>query len=386
MSHPRLATAQLQQLAAAFPAVAILGARQVGKTTLAKAAFPDLAYVDLEQPRMRELFSEDVEFAIRSRAGIGIVLDEAQCVPSVFTALRGLIDADRGARGKFVLLGSAQPTLIRGIAESLAGRVAIVDLDPLCAAEATSGDQPVPWQEVWLRGGYPDALHGDFRQWHEAYLRLYIERDLPQYGVAADPVFARRLLTMLAHQQGGVLQVTTLCNALDASHHRVTRLLDAFEQTFVVRRLQPWHASVGKRLVKAPKLYLRDTGLLHHLLGIGSHAELLNHPARGASWETFVVEDLLRRHRLRWPHAQPHYWRTSAGAEVDLVFDHGDRRTAVECKAGVGDARAARHLGDTLADIGAATGTIVDNGPAEEWLNPRVCRRAFACDLRWLPS
>jgi predicted AAA+ superfamily ATPase len=383
---PRLAVQRLRHLASQFPAVLILGARQVGKTTLARAAFPDHAYVDLETPRLRELFTEDAAFQIGRQAGGGVILDEAQAVPAVFAALRGIIDADRQRRGAFVLLGSAQPALVRGVAESLAGRVGILELEPLTAVEAGGGPAPLPWQRLWLAGGFPDALRGDFREWQEAYLRTYIERDLPQLGIEADALFLRRLLTMLAHQQGGLLNVAALAGALGASHGRVSRALDIFEQTFLLRRLPPFFRNVGKRLTKAPKAYLRDTGLLHHLLGISSPDALDAHPARGASWETFVVEDLLRRERLAHPYGQAFFWRTAAGAEIDLLLQRGEAMQAVEIKTGIGTGRQARGLGDALADAGATTGWIVDQGAGVEPLNARVNRRGFAADPAWLPT
>lgn len=384
---PRLATDRLRQLAAQFPAVLILGARQVGKTTLARMAFPDHAYVDLEAPHPRELFTADPAFQIASRAAGGLILDEAQSVPEVFAALRGSIDADRQTRGRFVVLGSVQPALVHGVAESLAGRVGILELDPLTVAETTSTAQAtLPWQRLWLAGGFPDALGGDFRAWQEAYLRTYIERDLPQLGLPAEPLFARRLLTMLAHQQGGLLNVSALAGALGVSHGRVARALDVFEQTFLLRRLPPFFRNVGKRLTKSPKAYLRDTGLLHHLLNIGSLDELDAHPVRGASWETFVIEDLLRRERLAHPYGQAFFWRTAAGAEIDLLCQRGEKTHAIEIKAGIGTARQARSLGDALDDSGAVAGWIIDQGEGEEALNPRVWRRGYPGDFRWLPA
>lgn len=382
---PRLAVERLRALATQFPAVLILGARQVGKTTLARATFSTHAYADLETPRLRELFADDPAFQIRSRAGEGLILDEAQAVPEVFAALRGIIDDDRGRRGRFVLLGSAQPNLVRGVSESLAGRVGILELEPLTAAEAAGGPAPLPWQRLWLAGGFPDAVTGDFREWQEAYLRAYIERDLPQLGIDAEPLFTRRLLTMLAHQQGGLLNVASLAGALGVGHARVARAIEVFEQTFLLRRLPPFFRNIGKRLTKSPKAYLRDMGLLHHLLNISTLDELDAHPSRGASWETFVIEDLLRRERLTRPFSQAFFWRTAAGAEVDLVFQRGDAMAAVEVKTGVGAPRQARHLADALRDIDAPAGWIVDQGEGEEALNASVRRRGFAVDPEWLP-
>jgi predicted AAA+ superfamily ATPase len=374
----RFSADALRRLAARFPAVAILGARQVGKTTLARFAFPGFAYRDLEDPRTAQRFRDDARFELDAAGDVPLILDEAQAVPALFPALRGAIDARRAARGRFVLLGSAQPNLVRGIAESLAGRIAVIELDPLAACEAATGDRPFDWRSVWLRGGFPDALRGDFRQWWEAYLRMVLERDLPQYGVSADPLFMRRLLTMLAHQHGGLFNASAIGGSLGVSYHTVQRHVDLLESVFLVRRLAPYFRNVGKRLVKAPKVYLRDSGLLHHLLNIATHEELANHPSRGASWEGFVIEDILRRERVARPIAQAWFWRTAAGAEIDLVLDRGGERVPIEIKAGRGaDGRALRALRDALPDIGAKRAWIVDQAPGIELLGPGVARAGF---------
>ncbi|BAP89367.1 AAA ATPase [Burkholderiales bacterium GJ-E10] len=383
---PRLASERLRALAAQFPAVLVLGARQVGKTTLARSTFPKHAYVDLESPRIRERYAEDAAFQIRAHAeASGLILDEVQAVPAVFPALRGIIDERRDRKGTFILTGSAQPALVRGASESLAGRIGVLELDPLTPLEAAQGGRPVPWQRLWLAGGFPDAVRGDFREWHEAYLRTYVERDLPQLGIDAEPVFLRRLLTMLAHLQGGLLNVANLAASLGTGHGRVSRTLDALEQTFLLRRLPPYFRNVGKRLTKSPKVYLRDTGLLHHLLNIGSPEELDSHPVRGASWETFVLEDIQRRERLRRPFTQTFFWRTAAGAEVDLLLQRGDDMCAIEVKAGSATMRQARHLADALPDVGAHHAWIVDSGSGEDALNAAVRRRGYTADLAWLP-
>jgi len=223
----RLATDRLLSLAAHFPAVVILGARQVGKTTLARSAFRGVPYVDLEEPRTRALFSDDPSFHIETKAAPSLILDEVQFVPAVLSSLRGIIDAHRRAVGRFILLGSAQPSVVRGISESLAGRAGILDLDPLTAIEVARGRERRGWRDVWLRGGFPDSLRANaFRDWWEAYLRTYIERDLPALAIGADPVLLRRLLTMLAHQQGGVLNTSQLGGSLGTSHHTIRRYLD----------------------------------------------------------------------------------------------------------------------------------------------------------------
>ncbi len=384
--YQRLASLRLRQLARRFPAILILGARQVGKTTLARSAFPGARYVDLEEPGNRALFSADAAHQLASFGAQPLILDEAQSVPDVFTALRGHIDARRAKMGRYVLLGSAQPALVRQVSESLAGRIGLIELDPLTAVEGASGTPRKKWQDVWLKGGFPDALKGRFRDWWEAYLRLYIERDLPALGVATQPLLLRRLLTMLAHQQGQLANTARLGAALGATHTTVQRYLDILEQTFLIRRLPPYFVNVGKRLTKASKIYLRDTGLLHHLLNIGSAAALDSHPIRGASWETFVVEDLTRRERLVRPFTQFYFWRTHAGAEIDLVLERGAQRFALEIKAGSGrSAYLARSVGAAAADFGATRSWVLDQAKGEEALGPKVRRRNYADSLDWLP-
>ena len=374
----RLSTPLLHAAAAKFPVVTILGARQVGKTTLARTAFPGFAYLDLEDPGTAERFRDDARFAIDQVGASGLILDEAQAVPSVFAALRGAVDARRAVNGRFILLGSAQPALVRGVAESLAGRVAVFDLDPLTACEGLTGDKPQHWRSLWLKGGFPDALRGDFRSWWGSYLRMLLERDLPQYGASADPIFMRRLLTMLAHQHGGLFNASSLGASLGVSYHTIQRQVDVLESVFLVRRLAPWFRNLGKRLTKAPKVYLRDTGLLHHLLNISTLDELANHPSRGASWEGFVIEDVLRRERVARPGSLPWFWRTAAGAEVDLVLDRGNEKVALEIKAGRGgDPYALRSLRDCLPDIGAQRAWFVDQADGIASLGPRIARAGF---------
>ncbi|MBE7419879.1 MAG: ATP-binding protein [Ideonella sp.] len=377
---PRLALPALRAAAAGFPVVVVLGARQVGKTTLARTAFANHRYVDLEDPRTAARFRDDARFELDAAADAsGLILDEAQAVPAVFAALRGAVDAQRSRHGRFIVLGSAQPALVRGVSESLAGRAAVLELDPLTAHEAGQGSDAAPWQQLWLRGGFPDALRGDFRSWWESYLRLLLERDLPQYGVRADPLFMHRLLTMLAHQHGGLLNASALGGSLGVSHHALLRHLDVLEAVYLLRRLPPYFRNVGKRLTKAPKVYLRDTGLLHHLLNIATADELAAHPVRGASWEGFVIEDVLRRERWARPATQAFFWRTAAGAEIDLVLDRGGERVAVEVKAGRGDdARAVRTLREALPDVDAARAWIVDQAPGVQAVGARIARAGFA--------
>ena len=382
----RLAAHRLRRLARAQRALLILGPRQVGKTTLARLAFPRARYVDLEAPANQDWFAADPRHALDAIDAGTVILDEAQAVPGLFAALRGAIDEPRPRRKRFVPLGSAQPSLVRGVSESLAGRIGILELDPLLASEAATGPRPRAWKELWLRGGFPGALRGDFREWREAYLRLYVERDLPMLGLETRPLLLRRLLTMLAHAQGGLANASRLGAALGVSHNLVQRYLDILEQTFIIRRLPPFFVNVGKRLTKAPKIYIRDTGLLHHLLNIASLKVLDAHPARGASWETFVLEEIVRREKLAHPFSQAYFWRTHAGAEIDLLLDRGNRRLALEIKAGSGrSAYLARGLAAAAADAKAQASWIVDQAQGEQTYRNRVRCRNFAEDLTWLP-
>ena len=392
--YSRLSAPRLLHLAQQFPAVLILGARQVGKTTLARQTFANYVYLDLEDPGTYGLFAEDPRFQLdaRSRATEGLVLDEAQRLPALFDALRGAIDADRQRMGRFIILGSSQPALVRQVAESLAGRVGILELSPLTVEETSTGDAPlVDYQQQWLAGGFPDALGaagrgGNFRDWWEAYLRTYVERDLHVMGVGADPIHMRKLLTMLAHAQGGLSNHSQMASALGLSQPTVSRYVDILEQSFLVRRLPPFFRNVGKRLVKAPKIYLRDTGLLHHLLNIDSLDVLNSHPVRGASWETFVLEDILRREAVKHPYSQAHFWRTSSGAEVDLLLERQGTMHAIEIKtARASSPYLARSLRAIMEDTTAISATIIDQGQDHEPLAPGVERRGFGTANTWLP-
>jgi predicted AAA+ superfamily ATPase len=389
--YTRLCTARLKHLAQQFPAVLILGARQVGKTTLAREAFSDFVYIDLEDPGTYGLFAEDPRFQLDARSGSsGLVLDEAQRMPALFDALRGAIDAERQRMGRFIILGSSQPALVRQVAESLAGRVGILELSALTVQETSTGDTPLTdYRQNWLAGGFPDALGaaqrgGSFRDWWEAYLRTYVERDLPVMGVGADPIQMRKLLTMLAHAQGGLANYSQLSSALGLSQPTVVRYVDILEHSFLVRRLPPYFRNVGKRLVKAPKIYLRDTGLLHHLLNIDSHGVLESHPVRGASWETFVMEEILRREAVAYPHSVAHFWRTAGGAEADLILERQGALHVIEIKTSKASSPyLARGLRAIMEDTMAVSATVIDQGQGTDPLAPGVTRCGFNAAMRY---
>jgi uncharacterized protein len=329
--HGRLALEAQLNL---FPAVALLGPRQVGKTTLAlqlAAQGPSL-YLDLESPADLAKLS-DPGLYLGSQPGKLLILDEVQRQPELFGTLRGLIDADRRRgqnQGRFLLLGSASVELIRQSSESLAGRLAFVELGGLTVPEV--GESLC--EQLWIRGGFPDSFLASSDQasslWRQAFLRTYLERDIPQLGPRIPAETLRRFWTMLAHSQGSLFNAAALGRSLGVSGKTVARYLDLLVDLLLVRRLQPLHTNAGKRLVKAPKVYIRDSGLVHTLLGLDDREAVLGHPVAGGSWEGFVLETLLSCAPER---AQAWFYRTAAGAEMDLVLDlPGGLRWAIEIK------------------------------------------------------
>lgn len=331
----RLAENRLRRLARRYPVVCILGARQVGKTTLARRTFPAATYLDLERPADLDRLEADAEFALE-RMRPPVVIDEAQAWPPVFAVVRSLVDRHRWRKERFVLVGSAQPVLVRGAAESLAGRVAFVDLDPLTALEASRGTPRVTVERLWLRGGYPRALAArsgaDWREWMEAYTRTFIERDVGALGLDVSAPTMRRLLTMLAQVHGGLWNASELGSSLGTSYHTVNRYADILEHSFLLRKLAPYFRNIGKRLTRSPKVFLRDSGVLHRLIGIDSEALLEVSPRCGASFEGFVIEQIVRRERLVHPESEFFFWRTASGDEVDLLIDRRREIIAVEIK------------------------------------------------------
>ena len=340
---PRRLTPLLQQRLQQFPAVALLGPRQVGKTTLARSlagqagtgdgGTPD--YLDLENPADRAKL-DDAAGYLGSRRGRLVILDEVQRAPGLFSVLRGLID-DRvlagEAAGHFLILGSASIDLLQQSAETLAGRIAYVELGPLDVLETT----PDTADALWVRGGFPRSLlagsDADSAVWRENFITTYLERDIPQLGPRIPAETLRRFWTMLAHSQGGLLNMAQLARSLAVDGKTVAAYLDLMVDLLLVRRLPPYHANIGKRLVKSPKTYLRDSGLLHTLLRLDSLDQLLGHPIAGMSWEGHVLETLLRAAPAR---SRASFYRTAAGAEIDLVLElPGDRLWAVEIKRGL---------------------------------------------------
>jgi len=318
---PRRIEALVQDRLSHLPAVALLGPRQVGKTTLAHAIATERksVYLDLEAPPDREKLT-DATFYLSGHEDELVILDEVQRLPELFSALRGLIDQGRrrGKKsGRFLLLGSASSDLLRQ-SETLAGRIAYIELSPFDVLEIPADQH----NRLWVRGGLPESFLADDESrsltWRQDFIRTYLERDIPQLGPRIPATTLRRFWTMLAHVQGGLFNAAQLARGLAVDGKTVARYLDLLVDLMLVRRLQPFQANVGKRLVRSPKVFVRDSGVVHALLNIGDHEELLGHPVSGASWEGFVIENLVAAAPQR---TAPLFYRTAAGAEIDLILE-----------------------------------------------------------------
>jgi len=311
------------------PAVVLIGPRQVGKTTLALefGKKRDARYLDLESEQDRSKLS-DPELYLAGHLGKLVILDEIHRAPGLFPILRGLIDRGRRENlgpGQYLLLGSASLELLKQSGETLAGRVSYLELDPFDALEigATASDL----DRLWLRGGFPESFlaQSDDRslRWRRDFIRSYLERDIPQFGPRIAAETMRRFWTMLAHHQGGLLNVSQLARNLGVDAKTAASYIDLLADLLLVRRLSPWHVNIGKRLVKSPKVYIRDSGLVHALLSIEDQETLLSHPVVGASWEGFVVEQIMA---VVPDGGQAFFYRTSGGAEIDLVLNFQNNR------------------------------------------------------------
>lgn len=327
----KIARAHLRQVVASAlgrsRGVVLVGPRQVGKTTLARDLVPADSpnYFDLEDARVEAQFAAPLT-ALENRRGL-VVIDEVQRAPELFKTLRVLLDRER-APAKFLLLGSASPALLRQSSESLAGRVEVHEIGGFTLDE--TGPEKLP--QLWLRGGFPRsylARSGESsQQWRASFVRMFLERDLPQLGISVAATAMRRFWTMLAHYHGQIWNAAEPARSLGVNESTVRRYLDWLTQTYMVRQLAPWHENIGKRQVKAPKIYFRDTGLLHELLGIQDSASLRLHPKSGASWEGFALEQVLRMVKP----SEAYFWATYAGAELDLLMFKNGKRYGVEFK------------------------------------------------------
>jgi predicted AAA+ superfamily ATPase len=364
----RQITEKLQFAIAQVPAVVLLGARQVGKTTLAKAIAKGFnsIYLDLEAPEDLLKLSDPTSF-LSAHADKLVIVDEIQRSPDLFPVLRGLIDKNREqgrSSGQFLLLGSASMDLMRQSSESLAGRISYIEMSGLNVAEIVGNKDGR--QNLWLRGGFPDsylAADDDLAMdWLENLVRTYLERDVPQIGFRVPAARLRRLWTMMAHLQGETINYSKLASNLEVDAKTVTNYIDILTDLLLVRRLEPWHTNVKKRLVKSPRYYVRDSGILHRLLGINYYDALLSNPVLGKSWEGFAIENI---HSVLPSRAETYFYRTAAGAEIDLVINMPSSETwAVEIKHGVAP-KIGKHYSNTCDDVGAAHKYILYGGDDE---------------------
>jgi hypothetical protein len=352
----------LKALLSQFPVTALIGPRQCGKTTLA-GRLGASHHFDLEDPRAARQM-DDPLLALEPLRGT-VLIDEVQRRPELFPILRSLVDRRLGQR--YLLLGSVSPDLLRQSSESLAGRIAYYELSGLRVGDV--GGEALP--RLWLRGGLPPSVlartESASMTWRESYIRTYLERDIPQLGITIASATLRRFWEMLSHYHGQLLNYSELGRSFGISDTAARRYVDLLESTFMIRLLRPWHANLGKRLVKAPKLYLRDSGLFHTLQAVGTHKQLLAHNRLGASWEGFAIEEIakvLRTDAL-------HFWRTHNGAELDLFWRKGGKSWGVEVKWASAP-EVTPSMRGAMADLDLAHLWVIIPGSAGFRLSPRI--------------
>ncbi len=311
----------------AFPCVALLGARQVGKSTLAKQIIrnnPDYIYIDLEDPRDFAKLQDPMMFLIANKEKL-ICIDEVQRYPEIFQVFRSYLDQNN-RYGQLFLLGSASPDLIKQSSESLAGRISYIEINPFMASEINN------LNKLWLHGGYPESYNLDEElsfEWRINYIRTFLERDIPNLGIKIPPTTLRRFWTMLCHMNGAVLNASKLASSVGVTVPTIKRYLDILEGTFIIRSLKPFFTNTKKRLIKSPKIYIRDTGLIHTLLGIETYNDLLSHPILGTSYESFIISSLC----TKFSKFDYCFYRSSSGTEIDLVLIKGIKKIAIEIKS-----------------------------------------------------
>lgn len=382
---------QLTDRLADFPVVAMLGPRQVGKTTLARQLAAQwrgpVKRFDLEDPEDQARLA-DPAFVLRPLTGL-VVLDEIQTRPDLFPLLRVLADRE-DTPARFLILGSAAPELMRHTAETLAGRVVFHELDGLALDEILPGQSDTNLlDDRWLRGGFPRALLArslvGSREWREAFIRTYLERDLPQLGINLPAITMRRFWTMLAHYHGQTWNGSELARALGVSDKTVSRYLDILEGTYMAFRLAPWHANLGKREVKAPKVYVADSGILHSLLGVGGRDDLLAHPKCGASWEGFMIREIMRRTGAG--RGEAYFWGVHTGAELDLLIQRDGRRLGFEIKL-TRSPKVTPSMRSACEVLGLDRLYVICHGAGEPWpLAERIIAVPAMClvSVQWSP-
>ena len=373
---PRLVSPTISDRLARTPAVALVGPRQAGKTTLARSL--SQTYFDLEQESDR--LRLDLEWDRITAATELVVLDEAQAAPDVFPRIRGAIDADRRRNGRFLLLGSVSPTLMTQVSESLGGRLSMVELTPLLWNEL---DTEASRRRIWLTGGFSDGgvlVPRAYPQWQIDYLSLLIRWDLPNWGLSATPQTTDRLVRMLAGAHGQLWNASQLAQSLGLSYHTVNRYVDYLAGAFLVRRLAPFHANLRKRLTRSPKVYWRDSGVLHSLLNVKDQRSLVVQPWVGASWEGFVIEQILGTVSSQGRNHQPYHFRTSDGYEIDLVLEIGGELWAIEIKLTTSPSPADMGKLDRTAALIDATRRFLVSQVADSAGD----ERRASCNLPWI--
>lgn len=356
MVKDRLILPFFEEYLSIFPAVGLLGPRQVGKTTLVKnlKLYRESIYIDLEKASDRAKL-KDAELFLKDHASKTVILDEIQLMPELFAELRSLIDEQREA-GRFILLGSASPDLIRKSADSLAGRIGYLELSPFFLGEVEKSEL----EKLWMRGGFPLSFLAKSERasqlWRQNFIKTYLERDLAQIGLSTDPRLVERFWIMLANAQGGIWNGESFARALGITRPTVNRYLEFLEGSFMVRVLQPFHHNIKKRLVKSPKVFIRDTGLLHSLTGVNSMDTLQNLVQIGASWEGFAIEQITATFGEEFEY---YFYRTHQGAECDLLLvKNGVVKTAIEIKNTLSP-KLTKGMQITMEDTEAENGLVI---------------------------
>lgn len=348
-----------------FPCVAILGPRQCGKSTLAlhlKKTLPELLYLDLENPADLRKIEDPLMFFEQNRDRL-VCLDEIQRRSELFPPLRSILDSGR-KKGQLIILGSASQDLIKQSSETLAGRISYIELTPFLLSEVYKSFDDM--LTIWLRGGFPesylapdDSISG---RWRVNFIRTFLERDIPQLGITIPSKNIERLWQMCAHSHGQVLNSSKLGESIGVTHHTIKNYLNILEQTFMIRQLQPYSNNLKKRLVKSPKLYIRDTGILHSLLGVETFNDLLGHTIYGQSWEGFVIENIMTEmHEYKG-----YFYRTSNGSEIDLILEKGSKKIAIECKSSTAP-EVTKGFYNSLEDLGIDNAWVI--APVKEPYN-----------------
>jgi uncharacterized protein len=377
---------KVEESLTAFPVVGILGPRQVGKTTLAKEIlkkFSSSLYIDLELPSDRNKLNDPELFLYENKNKL-IIIDEIQLKPELFSVIRALVDKDR-KNGRFLILGSSSPNLLKQSAESLAGRIFFHNLSTFLISELREDNSTI--NRLWIRGGFPDSFLAKNEQasidWRESFIKTYLERDIPYFGINIPSLQLRRFWMMIAHSHGSIWNASKIASALGVSPPTARHYLDILEETFIVRQLLPFYPNIKKRIIKSPKVYIRDSGLLHTLFSISSKNELLSHPSAGHSWEGFVIEQIINSLSNKY---LTYFYRTSAGAEVDLVIVKGDQPVlCIEIKLSLSPLPAQGFF-NAMNDLNCKNGIIVYPGDDEYSIKHNVKVIPFVKLSHYLPA